>query len=371
MLAIILGILKWIGLLILILLGILVTLILLVLLVPVRYRAEGSYHEKLKGQGAVTWLLHLISIRVWYEEALRIVVRICGFRVFDSGREEAADEGDLTGAEESDSARDGEAQTQEKHEKQEKQDKQDKKGKQDKHNHKKQDKKNKSDGVIRYEEEPENKKPEDKKSEDKKPEDKKPEDKNSEDKQPDDEDLKTGKSMEAKPENICQSEPQVLKKPDAKSEQKKAAGTIQSKLQSILKKIRVTFHRFCDTLKGIKDKKDTILEFIHDEENQNTFRLVKKQVFALLKHILPRKLQGKARFGFDDPYTTGQILTYISPFYGLYAKHLQLIPSFEEPILDGELKLKGRIRIGTVLAIGIRVLLDKNFRRLLKKFRES
>jgi len=64
-------------------------------------------------------------------------------------------------------------------------------------------------------------------------------------------------------------------------------------------------------------------------------------------------------------------LTYISPFYGLYADKLELIPVFEESVLEGQLQVKGRIRIGTVLMIAGRMLLDKNFRKLLRMWMKA
>lgn len=76
------------------------------------------------------------------------------------------------------------------------------------------------------------------------------------------------------------------------------------------------------------------------------------------------------KFGFEDPYAVGQVLIYASPFYGLYAKDLRLIPVFGEKILEGNLSVKGRIRIGTLLALAIRVFMDKNFRILLKKWQD-
>ena len=42
---------------------------------------------------------------------------------------------------------------------------------------------------------------------------------------------------------------------------------------------------------------------------------------------------------------------------------------FEEPVMEGELKLKGRLRMGTILWCGFRVFLNKNFRLLLKQWR--
>lgn len=135
-------------------------------------------------------------------------------------------------------------------------------------------------------------------------------------------------------------------------------------------KMPFSFQGICDKLKAIGQQKDRAAAFLKDEENQRTFRLLWKQAKALLRHILPVDLRGKVRFGFDDPYTTGQVLTYISPFYGLYGKKFRMIPVFEEAVLEGEGWLRGRIRIGTVLVLGIRIFFDKNFRHLLKQWRK-
>lgn len=134
--------------------------------------------------------------------------------------------------------------------------------------------------------------------------------------------------------------------------------------------IPFSFQEICDRRKQAGEQKDKIAEFLKKEENQRTFRLLKRQIKALLKHILPARMKGKVKFGFDDPYTTGQVLMYISPFYGIYGRRFQIVPVFEETVLEGEAWLKGRIRIGTVLAVCIRMLFDKNFRTLLKKWRK-
>ena len=134
-------------------------------------------------------------------------------------------------------------------------------------------------------------------------------------------------------------------------------------------KIRAKAEHISDKAEEIKAKMDEILAFIKDEANQRTFRLVMRHVYGIAKHILPTKIKGKVKFGFEDPFKTGQILIYVSPFYSLYAKHLELIPVFEEPVMEGELRLKGRIRIGTVLAKAVRVLFDRNIWKLIKRFR--
>lgn len=130
-----------------------------------------------------------------------------------------------------------------------------------------------------------------------------------------------------------------------------------------------SFRKVCDKLKAWIEKKDEILSAVQDERNKKTWRLLVRQFKRLIRHLLPTRAVGKIRFGFDDPYTTGQVLQYLSPFYGKWSKRFLIIPVFDTAVLEGEVDLKGRIRLGTILGIGIRVLLDKNVRRLIKKAR--
>ena len=68
---------------------------------------------------------------------------------------------------------------------------------------------------------------------------------------------------------------------------------------------------------------------------------------------------------------TGQVLTWISPFYGLYGRHVQVIPKFQETCLEGELKMRGHIRFGTLLFLAFRMLQNKNIRLWIRKWRSA
>lgn len=154
-------------------------------------------------------------------------------------------------------------------------------------------------------------------------------------------------------------------------EDERRAGKKKKKRTGTTSKDGSAIQKIFDKLDMIKEKKDEVMEILHNEEYWETFRLVKRQVFGIVKHVLPKEIQGKVRFGFEDPFKTGQILTYISPFYALYAKHLELTPVFEDEVMEGELWLKGRIRIGTILIKAVRLLFDKNIRKLIRKFRKG
>lgn len=316
MLAIILGILKFIGLLLLGILGLLLAIIFIVLLVPLRYRAGGSYYGELKGAASVSWLLHILSCQVKYDGETDMCIRVFGIRI--GGRkkpktdeaEDVVTETEVKAADRADTAQTDISGA----------DTVDTVGK----NVTKADT---GDGAC-------GEKP------------------------------ISGAEQKAADLSADEKKRKARKKQEEKKRKKSGFG-------NPIEKIRVTFQGICDKLKLLKEKKDQALAFINQEDNRRTFRLIKRQAVALIKHILPGKIKGRIRFGFDDPYTTGQILTWVSPFYGLYARNLQLIPEFEESVVEGELNLKGRIRIGTLLAIAVRIYMDKNFRVLLKKWRQA
>lgn len=79
--AVILLILKIIGIILLLLLGLLLLVLALVLFVPVRYRIGGEVDEDISVRIAVTWLLHLVNFQCVYEEGeTNTVLRIVGIR---------------------------------------------------------------------------------------------------------------------------------------------------------------------------------------------------------------------------------------------------------------------------------------------------
>ena len=62
-------------------------------------------------------------------------------------------------------------------------------------------------------------------------------------------------------------------------------------------------------INNLEHKRQSVLAFIENEENQKSFRLIKRQLMRVLRHIFPRKLSGQFTFGVEDPYLMGQILS--------------------------------------------------------------
>lgn len=137
------------------------------------------------------------------------------------------------------------------------------------------------------------------------------------------------------------------------------------KAGGMLSRVRGRLRRIREGIRRLAARRDQLMAFLRDEANRRTFQLVKRQAFRILRHIRPSRLEGRLRFGFDDPYHTGQALQAAALLMPLYRDRVQIIPVFEEEVLEGELKMRGRIRLAVLLATGVRLWRDKNFRKLV------
>ena len=139
------------------------------------------------------------------------------------------------------------------------------------------------------------------------------------------------------------------------------------KIPRKLKNLKCTFQRFCDKIKRMVKRYREMKAFALDERTKAAVSLVWKQAGILLGQALPRKIRGRLHFGTEDPALTGQILGAIGIFYPLFMDNVKVDPDFEKPALEGELSLKGRLRIVTVLRIAWRLYRDKNVRYVYRR----
>ena len=152
-------------------------------------------------------------------------------------------------------------------------------------------------------------------------------------------------------------------------EEGKGPGTERpsGRLEKLAKGLRGRISRAGAKIHSALEKKDQIMAFLRDEENRRTFRLVKKQLVKVARHVMPVRLEGEVTFGFDDPYRTGQLLSAAALLYPVYRDRIRITPVFDREVLEGELKLEGRIRLAVLLGAAVRLGMDRNFRKLVRR----
>ena len=146
---------------------------------------------------------------------------------------------------------------------------------------------------------------------------------------------------------------------------KKRIHSLTDKIKSIIKKTKRKIRAVIRSKDKLKKKIDDIKMIINDEANKEMVRLLYSQLKALFKEIMPVKYKINIHYGCDDPYRTGQLLMYISVFYGLSGINMNITPDFNEKILEWDIYIKGRVRICKLLMIVFRVYRNKRFRELV------
>ena len=342
---VLLTILKGIGWILLGILGLILLTVLTVLLVPIRYRADGVWKEEKYIRGRVTWLLHLLSLRVTYEKEMLLEVRVAGFLIYPkkerSGKKKkAVQEADTekgtsaAGVELPDEIDDTEVSG--------------------------------SAAAEVNDVEPQSA------------------DSNDESAARSDGEANATKDAaqgvsETQSQEAEASKTQKTGSPDADKTQAADSDTASDQSTgSFFEKFSGKFSKIADRLRGMQHKTDQLKQQavyykkIWDQpQTRQAIRVGFYELGRILKHVQPQKFEVVGIVGTGDPASVGQILAVQGMLYPWHKGNIRLEPDFEEKYIEGELHLKGRIRTGTLGICGLRILLNKNVRRLIRILRKK
>ena len=139
------------------------------------------------------------------------------------------------------------------------------------------------------------------------------------------------------------------------------------KIKAIIEKVKCTSQNICDTIKKAKNEYDFYKGLWDRPEGKAAVKKLFGEVWYLLKKVKPSKIEGEVVLGTGDPATTGQMIGAIVAVYGFFPEKLHVTPDFEEKKYEGNLHVKGKLRLIHVVVIAVRLIADRNFRYVVKK----
>lgn len=127
--------------------------------------------------------------------------------------------------------------------------------------------------------------------------------------------------------------------------------------------------QFKDKPDKIKNGIDKLKKEYSDERNKAAFSHLKKELFIILKRICPRRLKLTMVYSTGSPDTTGISLGVLACFPVGYTNRWRITPDFEseKPYAKGSFDIKGHVIVISILAATLRILFDKNCRRLYNR----
>lgn len=325
MVAVLLTILKILGIILLVLLGIILMVVLLVLFVPIRYKIK--VHRKTEdgtpivADVRVTYLAYILNVAFSYPEAAYVRVRVFCFTVFRSDKSKG----------------DAESSSSEKGKRKEKKGKKKDKAQDDK-----------GEDKIRAEDAPK-----------------------SEETETTEATAEAGQKEALKEEDEKDNSEGIedAERGDGKEENKILA--FLRKIWDVLKNIRYTIVRICDKIKDIVNNIRYYVEILQSDRFDRGFQVCKGQLIALLKMLRPRKLTGELLIGTGDPASTGQVMAAYGILYPLLGNHIEVVPDFERQIVEGSLFIKGKITIFVLVKCAWIIYFNKDIRKLIKLFKRE
>jgi hypothetical protein len=330
MLHIILFVLKIIGIVLLCIVGIVLLAVFCVLFVPIRYRIflareEGEDKPPLVVRAKVTWLFHLLNVRIRYPLDRQYVrARIFLFTVFSvPGKEKKASRKDQASAGNSVA------------------------GKEEEHASKKGARLDKQIEAS---------------------------DRLSADESKQRETTEKAEEQTAEKPVPAQEEAAADEKLSLFQKLKKILQLVQNFLKKgkeIVQNIQCKIEHFCDKMKSVLNDIMYYQEIVESDVFQNSLRLCKDELFRALKRLQPQKMQADLIIGMDDPATTGQILAVWGMLYPFIGEHVNIVGDFEQTRIEGQAFIKGKITILTLVRLVVRIYFNQDVKKLWKLLKKE
>ena len=324
-----LNILKIIGFVLLGILGLILFIILLVMLWPFQYRIEADYHAKFKAKAVVSFLFHFVRVIFTFEDGNPLLVaRVLWFQVYKNDfSEEEIDESEFAPEYDvsPDLILDENTSSEEKTE-----------------NSAYEETEEISDEGIPEEES--------KKSENTEPEE--------EYLGPSKEEIDKFMASELPPESP-----------------KSIIDEFFDRIENLISNLKEKCYNLKRSIKEYQKKARYYYKLIkyyykvlHYKSMEPAFRMVKKTIIGILKHVRPRKVRITLHYGADNPADTANAVAIYGMIYPYFRKQIHLDADFNQAIIEGNGYIKGHFQLCVLGFFAIRAYLNKHVRKMIKLF---
>ena len=132
--------------------------------------------------------------------------------------------------------------------------------------------------------------------------------------------------------------------------------------------------RFCEKISAKYEKFRLKLEqaetILTSEVTKRAVKTVKEQLFHILDHIKPKKMEGFLNFGLEDPANTAIIYGTIDILAESVSRgKLIITPEFYQKGISMDLMISGRIFLGYLAVCALRVFFNRDVRKLVRVIR--
>ena len=149
--------------------------------------------------------------------------------------------------------------------------------------------------------------------------------------------------------------------------------TFFKKIKEAFQLLRDLWRKWLRFLKKEKELAKRIrkyIAFLRDDSVSDMVCILKDNVIHLWRKLKPKKIKGYLHFGTGDPCSTGEILGVLSFLYVAGRGELRIVPEFDKACLEGEIEIRGRITVFTLLWILYKVVFSEEWDKFQKAYQK-
>lgn len=125
-----------------------------------------------------------------------------------------------------------------------------------------------------------------------------------------------------------------------------------------------------DNKKESKEKKDRLKSILKERETLAVLKYAVKELFKVLSKLAPKRFYANLSFSTGSPDTTGFVTGGIALLPFVYKNKSKILPDFisEKAYISGTLMLSGYFGLINIVIYLVKMLCQKQIRRILKTF---
>ena len=123
------------------------------------------------------------------------------------------------------------------------------------------------------------------------------------------------------------------------------------------------------TISSACDKIDKVRSTVDSPIFERAVSSVLKELKRIVRWLLPSRIKGNILAGTGDPYSTAQVMSFYGVMYPLLKGRLGFSPDFERKVIEGELHVRGKMRLITPAWSALKLFLNRDVRRTIRRFR--
>jgi len=114
-------------------------------------------------------------------------------------------------------------------------------------------------------------------------------------------------------------------------------------------------------------KIEMIKNLLESPTFERAYERAKKDLFLILRHIMPKKIDADILLGLGDPASTAQLLAGINVINTFNDYDIWMEPDFDDKVVEADIDIKGRVALWRLLLSAARVYFNKDIRKVWKR----